>query len=159
MPLLNSGAVKVSNKQLNGSTLRLTTNLCDFNCLIWMWYMSTRSMVTQCHWEIFFPSYPLSQGPSSTWSALRWPSGASRRYLTRLFEPCSALHPWRRGERGAPCSEGETLLKHCTTSPWTTTTTSLWGWERKLASVSVHCWDCFLYIDVFSKWYWKQDRY
>lgn len=46
----------------------------------------------------------------STWSALRWPSGAWRQYSTRLSELCSALHRWRRGVRGAPCSEKTTTL-------------------------------------------------
>lgn len=66
----------------------------------------------------------------STWSAPRWPSEAWRQCSTRPSEPCSALRQWRRGGRGAPCSEEETLLKHYTTSPWTTTTTSLRGWEK-----------------------------
>lgn len=46
-----------------------------------------------------------TQGPWSTWSAPRSPSGASRQYSTRPSEPCSVLPRWRRGVRGAPCSE------------------------------------------------------
>lgn len=80
-------------------------------------YEMTRTPLRGCGTRSFPPSptrraWPWRERlePWSTWSALRWPSEAWRRYLTRPSGLCSAPHLWRRGGRDAPCSKEEALL-------------------------------------------------